>query len=83
MKYFRTTIPLLAASILRMTYAVPADCFASGSYDVSASQADVSNLDRLLNDEFDPEMKLSEISGCVNKVGYLKNIQFHLKHEKT
>jgi len=67
----------------QLTYAVPAECFASGSYDVTESEADVSNFERLKNDEFDAAMKLSEISGCVNRVGYLKNIQLHLKHESS
>ena len=72
---------ILICVTLPLTYAVPAECFASGSYDVTEPEADISNLERLKNDEFDPTMKLSEIVGCVNRVNYLKNIQFNLKHE--
>ena len=65
---------ILICVTFSLTYAVPAECFASGSYDVTETEADISNLERLKNDDFDPAMKLSEISGCVNRVNYLKNI---------
>ena len=74
---YRITIAktILAFTTFHMANGTEAQCFAAGSYDgLTEPESDVSNLERLKNDEFDPEMKLSEISGCVNKVNYLKNL---------